>query len=188
MISWRHKAALALLVFVASATPFSLTKARAVTATRSQQMERHSGADVGEAAPEFQLRRMDGGTISLADFRGHPAVLIFWTGWCSYCKAEAPEFNRLVRRYRAKGVRLLGINVQDSEKRTRAGIKDFGIRYPVTRDADASVARRYQVNATPTVIFLDAQGTITYRGNRLPEDYDERLEALLGQGGQSHKK
>ncbi|HLE62386.1 MAG TPA: TlpA disulfide reductase family protein [Pyrinomonadaceae bacterium] len=179
MILSRPKAALALLVFVASATPFTLIKTLDVTATANQQPELHSSADVGEAAPEFQLRRMDGRTISLADFRGHPAVLIFWTSWCSFCKAEAPEFNRLVRRYRAKGVRLLGINVQDSEKRTRAGIRDFGIRYPVVRDVDASVARRYQVAATPTVIFLDAQGVVTYRGNRLPEDYDERLEALL---------
>ena len=122
---------------------------------------------------------MDGRTVSLADFRGHPTVLIFWTSWCSFCKAEAPEFNRLARRYRAKGVRLLGINVQDSEKRTRAGVKDFGIRYPVARDDEASVARRYQVNATPTVIFLDAQGVVRYRGNRLPEDYDRRLKAFL---------
>lgn len=94
MILWRPKAALALRVFVASATPFMLIKALAVTATANQQPELHSGADVGEAAPEFQLRRMDGITISLADFRGHPAVLIFWTSWCSFCKAEARQYLR----------------------------------------------------------------------------------------------
>ena len=100
----------------------------------------------------------------------------------SDCKAEAPEFNRLARRHRASGIRVLGINVQESEKRTRAGIKDFGIRYPVARDEDASVARRYQVTATPTVIFLDAEGVMKYRDTRLPEDYDRRLTALLMRG------
>jgi cytochrome c biogenesis protein CcmG, thiol:disulfide interchange protein DsbE len=181
MILWRSKVALALLVLIASPAPLSVLKAFAVTAVASQQPEPQGTVEVGQAAPEFQLGLMDGATISLADLRGNPAVLIFWTSWCSFCKAEAPEFNRLVRRYRAKGVRVLGINIQDSEKRTRAGIKDFGIRYPVARDADAKVAQRYKVSATPTLIFLDAQGMVTYKGNRLPADYNDRLETLLRQ-------
>ena len=175
MISWQLKAALALLVFVVSAFGFGLANGRAVAATAEQ----HAGTNVGDAAPEFQLQQVNGQTISLADLRGHPAVIIFWTSWCPICKAEAPEFNRLMRRHRASGIRVLGINIQESEKRTRAGIKDFGIRYQVARDADASVAQRYQVTATPTVIFLDAEGVIKYKGPRLPEDYDRRLTALL---------
>lgn len=177
MISWQSKAALALLVLAVSALASDLVQRRAVAATAEQ----HAGANVGDAAPDFKLDQVNGQTISLADLRGHPAVIIFWTSWCPICKAEAPEFNRLARRNRASGIRLLGINIQESEKRTRAGIKDFGIRYPVARDGDASVARRYQVVATPTVIFLDAEGIIKYRGTRLPEDYDRRLEALLMQ-------
>ena len=181
MILWQSKAALSLLVFVAPAFTFDLASARAV-----QQARRQAGANVGDAAPEFQLQQVNGQTISLADLRGHPAVIIFWTSWCPICKAEAPEFNRLTRRYRASGIRLLGINVQESKSRTRAGIKDFGIRYPVALDTDANVARRYQVASTPTVIFLDAEGVIKYRGNRLPEDYDRRLTVLLRQEQESH--
>ena len=37
----------------------------------------------------------------------------------------------------------------------------------MARDPDASVAHRYKVTATPTLILLDAQG-VTYQGNRLP--------------------
>ena len=178
MISWQLTAALALLVFVASAFPSDIANDCAVAATAEQQ----AGANVGDAAPEFQLQQMNGPTISLVDLRGHPAVIIFWTSWCPICKAEAPEFNRLMRRHRASGISVLGINIQESEKRTRAGMKDFGIRYRVVRDADASVAQRYQVTATPTVIFLDAEGVIKYKGTRLPEDYDRQLMALFMQG------
>lgn len=180
MISWRLKVALALLVFVVSALASDIANDHAVAASAAQL----AGANVGDAAPEFQLQQVNGQTISLADLRGHPAVIIFWTSWCPICKAEAPEFNRLMRRHRASGIRVLGINIQEGEKRTRDGIKSFGIRYPVALDIDTSVARRYQVTATPTVIFVDAYGTIRYRGNRLPENYDQRLEALLTQGQQ----
>lgn len=177
MISWQSKAALALLVFVAFPPAFELANERATAATEEQQ----PGANVGDVAPDFKLNQVKGQTISLADLRGHPAVLVFWTSWCPICKAEAPSFNRLARRHQASGIRVLGINIQEIEKRTRAGIKDFGIRYSVARDEDASMARRYQVTATPTVIFLDASGVIKYRSTRLPEDSDQRLTALVTQ-------
>ena len=181
MISWQLKAALALLSVV-SALGFQKTHGGAVAATPKQQAAHPTLANLNDAAPEFQLQQVNGQTISLADLRGHPAVIIFWTSWCPICKEEAPAFNRLMRRHRASGIRVLGINIQESEKRTREGIKDFGIRYPVALDTDARVARRYQVTATPTVIFVDAYGAIRYRGNRLPENHDQRLEALLAQG------
>src|SRR5215470_2511743 len=104
VISWQTKAALVLLVFITTSAPLSLFKAFAVTTTTSQQPQPPASAVVGQAAPEFQLQELDGVSVSLSDFRGHPSVLLFWTSWCSFCKAEAPQFNRLVRRYRAKGV------------------------------------------------------------------------------------
>ena len=137
------------------------------------------GTEVGSTAPDFRLQKMDGSQISLADLQGRPAVLIFWTAWCPVCKEEAPVFNALAEKYEPRGVQVVGINIQDSIARTQGGIKDFGIRYAVARDADASVARRYSVKGTPTIILLDHKGVVQYFGNQLPADYAERLEALL---------
>jgi cytochrome c biogenesis protein CcmG, thiol:disulfide interchange protein DsbE len=140
------------------------------------------GAVVGHAAPDFQLTRMDGSRLALSELRGKPAVIVFWTAWCPVCKEEAPHFNALAAQYESRGVRVLGINIQDSSARTQSGINDFGIRYAVARDTDAAVARRYRVTGTPTVVFLDANGVVTYVGNQLPADYATRLDALLTDG------
>jgi peroxiredoxin len=137
------------------------------------------GTEVGKTAPDFRLPKMDGSEISLADLHGRPTVLIFWTAWCPVCKEEAPVFNSLAEKYEPRGVRVLGINIQDSLARTQGGIKDFGIRYTVARDADANVARRYNVKGTPTIILLDHKGVVQYFGNALPADYSARLDALL---------
>jgi peroxiredoxin len=32
-------------------------------------------------APEFHLPLLSGGTISLADFKGRPLILLFWAPW-----------------------------------------------------------------------------------------------------------
>src|SRR5215813_9518261 len=100
-----------------------------------------AGAQVGNPAPDFQLPNMDGATISLADLRGNPAVIVFWAAWCSSCKEEAPRINALAAEYAGKGVRVLGINVKDSLAGAEGGVREFGIKYPVVRDPDASVAR-----------------------------------------------
>ncbi|MBA3257742.1 MAG: TlpA family protein disulfide reductase [Pyrinomonadaceae bacterium] len=140
------------------------------------------GTAIGDTAPDFQLASIGGAPISLADLRGQPAVLVFWTAWCPVCKEEAPHFNKLAAQYETLGVRVLGINIQDSLARTESGIKDFGIRYAVVRDADAGVARLYKVTGTPTILFLDRQGIVRYFGNELPADYPARLDALIQEG------
>jgi peroxiredoxin len=138
-----------------------------------------TGTAVGNLAPQFQLVQTDGAQVSLDSLRGHPAVVVFWTAWCPSCKEEAPHINELAAQYGARGVRVLGINIQDSEARTAGGVREFGIKYAVARDSDAKIAKLYKVQGTPTVIFLDKQGVVRYNGNELPKDYAAQLDALL---------
>ncbi len=142
------------------------------------------GTALGDTAPDFELAGLDGTQLKLADLHGQPAVLIFWTAWCPVCKEEAPHINRLAATYEPQGVRVVGINIQDSVARTEGGVKEFGIQYRVVRDPDASVTRRYKVAGTPTIIFLDRNGVVRYFGNELPGDYPPRLAALLEQKSQ----
>jgi peroxiredoxin len=137
------------------------------------------GTAIGNIAPDFQLTRTDGTPVSLDSLRGQPSVVVFWTAWCPFCKEEAPHINELAAQYEARGVRVLGINIQDSEARTAGGVREFGIRYAVVRDTDAKVAKLYKVQGTPTVLFLDREGIVRYNGNELPKDYAARLDALL---------
>jgi len=137
------------------------------------------GTAIGDLAPEFQLTQTDGAPVSDDSLRGRPAVVVFWTAWCPSCKEEAPHINELAAKYEPQGVRVLGINIQDSEARTAGGIREFGIKYPVARDADAKVAKLYKVQGTPTVMFMDKDGVIRYTGNELPKDYAAQLDKLL---------
>ncbi len=158
-------------------TPITETTKKMENATGATTATR--GTAIGNLAPDFQLTQTDGAQVSLESLRGRPAVVVFWTAWCPFCKEEAPRINELSAKYEARGVSVLGINIQDSEARTAGGVKDFGIKYAVARDADASVARTYKVQGTPTVLFLDKEGVVRYTGNELPEDYPARLDALL---------
>lgn len=139
------------------------------------------GTAIGSLAPDFQLTKLNGSVLSLKDLRGQPAVLVFWASWCGFCREEAPHINKLADEYAARGVRVFGVNVHENQKRTEAGIKDFGIRYSVVRDSDGNTARDYDVEGIPTLFFLDGEGKVRYVGNGVPSDYSARLNALLAE-------
>jgi len=185
MIRKRWKTTMAIilpLAFGAILSSCSAGKQSAETLTAAVgggTTSRRAGTQVGNPAPEFQLPKIDGATVSLADLRGKPAVIVFWAAWCSSCKEEAPRINALAAEYQGKGVRVLGINVKDSLAGAKGGVKEFGIMFPVARDADARVARSFNVRGTPTIIFLDREGVVRYFANELPNDYARRLDDLL---------
>lgn len=155
------------------------TESVSTSTTRpNNQTEPAREVKMGSLAPEFELTRLDGSKVSLADLAEKPAVIVFWTAWCTSCKEEAPHINRLAAEYQNKGVRVLGINIGEGAARVNEGIKDFGIEYDVARDADTNVAKTYRVVGTPTIVFLDKKGVIRYFGNELPKDYAARLDLL----------
>jgi peroxiredoxin len=144
-------------------------------------VEAKRGTELGNLAPEFQLTQLDGTALTLSDLRGQPAVLVFWASWCSFCKEEAPHVNKLAEAFANRDVHVFGINVRDSQARTEWGVKNFGIHYPVVRDANGDAVRDYNVEGIPNVLFLDRKGVVRYVGSHIPGDYAERLELMLAE-------
>jgi len=48
------------------------------TASNSNIPTTNVGNKVNDVAPDFQLRDLDGNSISLSDYRGNPVIVHFW--------------------------------------------------------------------------------------------------------------
>lgn len=150
------------------------------TENPTQTKEIARGTSVGQVAPDFTLEKTDGSKIAFKDLEGNPAVLVFWTAWCPVCKEEVPKVRKLNAEFESKGVKVVAINIGESDARISEGIKEFGINYTVAKDKDTTVSKSYKVIGTPTVVFLDKKGAVQYFGNEVPKDYADKLNASLG--------
>jgi cytochrome c biogenesis protein CcmG/thiol:disulfide interchange protein DsbE len=137
-----------------------------------------NSAAVGKVAPDFTLPGLDGGTVSLADYRGEPVVLNFWASWCHPCRQEFPMFRAALASKSGK-YQMIGVSTGD----LRGDAKHFAnaqhADWPNGFDADSSVARGYGVDPLPQTFFIRPDGTIAshvVRGLTRAELYQQLAE------------
>jgi peroxiredoxin len=141
---------------------------------------------VGEAAPDFSLPLLDGGSKSLSDYLGRPLIIDFWTTWCGICKSEFPLFEEFHHAY-GEQIPLLTMCSGTSQEDAIALIKEGGYTFPVLYDDGKSIARAYQpqeesvkreITAFPFTVFIDASGTVVYAKAGIFTSMDELLQLL----------
>ena len=132
-------------------------------------------------APALELPRLDGrGEVSLSDFRGQVVVLNYWASWCEPCRAESPLLERWHGRLADRGGTVVGVDVLDVTSDARAFAREFGLTYPMLRDADGTTQKDFGVAAYPETIVLDRTGRIAaLRRGPVDEEFMQREVAPL---------
>jgi thiol-disulfide isomerase/thioredoxin len=133
-----------------------------------------SGGPQSRQAPEFELELLGGGTLSSEDLKGHPVVLNFWASWCEPCREEMPAFEKMWARYEGDGVRIVGVNVQDSVEGAQGFLDEVPVSYPIVLDPNNELASELGVRGLPQTFFIGPD----YRFEKISKD-----EALGGGAG-----
>lgn len=77
---------------------------------------------------------------------------------------------------------VLGINVSwDKDQLARMFVGVYKVTYPVGRDAGGTIGKLYDVEATPTSVFIDNAGRLVewHEGELEAADFRQRIDALL---------
>jgi peroxiredoxin len=132
-------------------------------------------AGVGETAPDFALPTAQGTTIALAALRGQVVYVDFWASWCGPCRRSFPWMNDLHRRYGARRVTIVAVNVDARRDDAERFLRQYPAAFAVVYDSTGATPGAYGVTAMPSSFLVDRAGRIAVieHGFR-----DERKAAL----------
>ncbi len=141
----------------------------APTTTSVQDMP---GLKVGDKAPDFKLKNIDGKMVSLADYQGVKGfIVIFTCNTCPYAVAYEDRIADLHERFSKQGYPVVAIQPNDPEVQPGDALdkmairaKEKGFNFPYLLDEGQKVYPMYGASRTPEVYLLDNQRIVRYTG------------------------
>ena len=137
---------------------------------------------IGEAAPGFALKGVDGKTYTLADFKDAPVLMVvFLSDHCPYSHAVETRLLRLVAEMKSRGLAVAAISPNnptamvigelgytkygDSYEEMKLYAKEQGFVFPYLYDGDKqTTAKAYGCLCTPHVFLFDHARKLQYMG------------------------
>src|SRR5919109_1741532 len=137
---------------VALAVVLAVSYARAPRATRAM---------VGRPAPSLEVPAAGGQTVRLSDVRGAAVLLVLTDTRWPEAGAYLLEHERLHRKYVQKGLRVLGVALDDPGRDLAGTLDTLGITFTVLHDPGGrAVAAGYGVPAASESYLIGRQGRI----------------------------
>ena len=117
------------------------------------------------AAPGFRVRLLDGKrALDTRELIGKKVLVVrFQASYCKPCARESPALVRLADRYRARGVDVLAIHVQDTAADVRRFVSRHKVTYPVALDPRLTIGNRFGFKGTPYTVVIDRKGEMVAR-------------------------
>ncbi|MBL1410426.1 TlpA disulfide reductase family protein [Sphingobacterium faecale] len=179
------------LTFNASEKDFDAYVAQLTTTMKSNISEEITkNMKVYQAEP-FELRDMDGKTVSLASLKGKIIFLDFWATWCGPCVGSFPAMKRASELYKNhKDVVFLFVNTfeksLDYETRKKEvhaflekGKYDLHILLDENTGKSYHMSDAYQVKGIPAKYIIDKNGMVQYAFTGFSQGTDDAaVEAI----------
>jgi cytochrome c biogenesis protein CcmG/thiol:disulfide interchange protein DsbE len=141
-----------------------------------------SALKVGDSFPDMTSFKFEGKLPE--SLKGKVVLVDFWASWCGPCKGSFPVLEQLHKDYAAKGVVVLGINLDETKPAMDEFLAKHPITFPVVRDQKQEVAKVVKISTMPSSFILDGEGKVRFvhsgfHGADTQKQYVKEIEELL---------
>jgi len=134
----------------------------------------------GKSFADFEGITTDGERVKLSDYvgQGQYALVDFWASWCGPCRREIPTLIEMHKKYKDKGLLVLGVGVwEDSHDVHLQAVKELQIPYPqIYDDQNNHATSLYGIMGIPQIMLIGPDGVIMQRDLR-----GEQIDEILSQ-------
>jgi peroxiredoxin len=170
-------------VALAAVAAFSFAAGQQDTATPAAKPATPQKAEVGKPAPAWTLTDTKGTAHNLSDFKGRIVVMEWFSPYCPWSGAEAPQsvhYNGRAKRLHEELKKVdpevvyllvdsthIGFRQKTHEDLVNDAatvLSKTGTAFPVLLDSTGVVGKAYDARTTPHVFVIDAEGVLRYQG------------------------
>lgn len=133
---------------------------------KQAELMKAASENEGKAAPDFELKDLDGNTVKLSTLKCKKIYLKFWASWCGPCLASLPQFEEMAQKKADNLVVLSVAALGYGNEKPEAAFRDWFTKQdhkhsPVLLDnKEGTILKNYKVQALPTEYFIDSKGKV----------------------------
>jgi len=138
----------------------------------------------GDAFPALTPAALGGGALPAT--AGKVTLVDFWASWCAPCKASFPAYSRLQSDYRARGLVVVAVSVDESVAAYAAFVAKLKPAFATAHDAHHLLVALVQVPTMPTSYLVDRSGRVRFlhpgfHGEATERELRAEVETLLAE-------
>jgi len=120
---------------------------------------------VGDFAPDFTAKTIDGKNFRLSDQRGKYVLLNFWGTWCQPCLHEIPNLKDVQLFYSGDSFEIVSVSVEHAQKDVRRFVDSVGMDWIqiselASDDPQKSISGLYELGIYPSNFLINKEGKI----------------------------
>lgn len=151
---------------------------------RDQERMKKLSQMSGETFKNHSFETLSKKRKELKSYVGKSKLLVVdvWASWCGPCKREIPHLKKVYDAYKDKGLSIISVSIDDSDKKWKEAVDKFEMPWEQLRtgsDEDMkSFMADYLIEGIPHMIIIDKEGIIVYAGSALRAEQGQLQELL----------
>ena len=134
------------------------------------------------AAPLKGLEWIKGGPVTTFE-KGKIYVVEFWATWCGPCKVSIPHLTEIQKKFKDKGVIVIGISNEDPATvkpfvKNMGDQMDYNVAVDVQGQAQKDYMQAFNKNGIPQAFIINGNGKIVWEGHPL-DNMDTVLDMVV---------
>lgn len=153
-------------------TPENLAKLR-------QHISEMEASLMGRKGPDVRALDVNGQYKSIYELTSPIVVIFMFSPDCEHCQKDAPEIERLYKKWKPRGVEFFGIAISTTDSEWKEFVRKNGFTFTNVFDpTNRAIYAKYFVDITPELYILNKDRTIVAK-NLKPEQLETIFEREL---------
>ena len=153
-----------------------------ISTISQNDINRGYSVEIGEYAPEINLKLLDGREINNKNLLGKVVVIQFTASWCSVCIKEMPHLEKQVwQRFKEEDFILVGVDLKEELRDVKEFIKKTKVTYPFAIDKDGTFFESFTLPGAGVTrnIVIDKKGKISFLTRLFDEkEFQQMIEHI----------